>query len=113
MDFNTTKKILSITINPFQKSKIVIYSSLHSASSNEVYYQYPNKTHNTRECDQSSLDSCIIRLDNPSEGLINKTVSLYFSVYSSSNFTYDMLISLDDIVDINIQDKRTIYFLHF
>lgn len=53
--FNATKKILMLTLDMNPSTLISIYLSVHFQKSNEVYYTYPNETHNTQECDQTSF----------------------------------------------------------
>ena len=63
LTFDATQNLLELTVSEDTRSFLGIYLSLHQTGSNEAYYSFPNETHNTQECDQTSFDTCIIRLD--------------------------------------------------
>jgi len=72
-----------LTVDEDRQSYLGIYLSVHPTNSSKPYYIYPNDTHNTKHCDQSNFDTCIIQfsdlnLANPEE------VTIYFSIYSYS-----------------------------
>lgn len=71
---------------------------------------YPNETSNTQECYQSSLDTCIIRLDKYQK---QSEITLYFSVYTFSESTYDLEVAQDDFYNVNIQSKYMVSFSDF
>ena len=61
--FKANKKLIEITVDQDVPSYIGLYLSLEIPGSTDTFYQYPNETYNSLECDQSSLDTCVVRID--------------------------------------------------
>ena len=53
--FKASKKLIEITVDQDVPSYIGLYLSLEIPGSTDTFYQYPNETYNSLECDQSSL----------------------------------------------------------
>jgi hypothetical protein len=55
LTFNTTKRLLLLTLDSNSTSYTSLFLSLHFKDSDSPYYSHPNETHSTQECDQSSF----------------------------------------------------------
>lgn len=63
LTLNTTKTLLLLSLSLNEIAYTQLFLSLHPSSSSAPYFSHPNDTHFTQECDLSSFDTCIVRLD--------------------------------------------------
>jgi len=99
-----------ITIDQSDDSYLAVYISTHLNNSNKTYYTRPNDTHNTRECDQRSFDTCVIRFEDENVGQL---VTVYFSIYPYEKVMYSLIAVEQDIFKAKITTKYRIDFTQF
>ena len=89
-----------------------MYLSVHAEDSDEAYYTHPNETHHGHECDQSSFDTCIVRLDSylrdePTE------ITVFLSIYAFYDVNYQLWIMVDDLYQLDIHAAYRLDFSNY